>query len=83
MGAKRSVDLTEALTWSAVWIGLALTFSASVFIWRGRGPAVLWLTSYLLEKFLSVDNLFVFLTIFANFKTPTSQQHRVSTSFCY
>jgi tellurite resistance protein TerC len=77
LGNKRSVDLSEALTWSAVWISVAMVFAFGVFLTRGRGPAVVWLTSYLLEKFLSVDNLFVFVTIFTNFKTPTHLQHRV------
>eukprot|EP00045_Choanoeca_perplexa_P015558 m.197592 g.197592 ORF g.197592 m.197592 type:complete len:625 (-) comp17023_c0_seq24:4769-6643(-) len=79
LGNKRSVDLSEALTWSAVWISVAMVFGFGVFLTRGRGPAVVWLTSYLLEKFLSVDNLFVFVTIFTNFKTPTHLQHRVLT----
>ncbi|EGD74270.1 integral membrane protein TerC [Salpingoeca rosetta] len=77
LGRSRSVVLFDALVWSAIWIALALLFSGFVFISRGRGPALVWLTSYLLEKFLSVDNLFVFLTIFAAFRTPSQYQHKV------
>lgn len=77
MGRSRSVSLRDALMWSVVWIAMAMLFNAYLYIHRGRGPAVTWFTSYLLEKFLSVDNLFVFLTIFATFKTPMHHQHKV------
>lgn len=77
LGRKHVIMLREALLWSIVWIGLALLFDGWIFALRGRGPAVVWLTAYLLEKFLSVDNLFVFLTIFASFHTPTRLQHKV------
>lgn len=69
--------LAEAIMWSLVWIGLALVFAGFVFSFRGRGPAIVWLTAYILEKVLSVDNLFVFLTIFASFHTPVRLQHKV------
>eukprot|EP00049_Salpingoeca_infusionum_P009342 m.155177 g.155177 ORF g.155177 m.155177 type:complete len:713 (-) comp14307_c0_seq5:3699-5837(-) len=76
-GRERSLRLRSALLWTVVWIALAMCFNVVVFVRRGRGPALVWLTSYLLEKFLSVDNLFVFLTIFAAFKTPSRHQHKV------
>eukprot|EP01147_Barroeca_monosierra_P009538 gene9538-1768_t len=76
-GGSRSVVLWDALFWSAIWIIFALLFATCLFAVRGRGPALIWLTSYLLEKFLSVDNLFVFLTIFASFRTPSTHQHKV------
>ena len=73
------MSLGAALRWTLVWITVALAFSMAVFARFGRGPALSWLTAYLLEKFLSVDNLFVFLTIFANFRTPARFQHKVLT----
>lgn len=76
-GKKKVVVLAEALTWSVVWVAMALAFAAVVYALRGRGPAVVWVTAYVLEKVLSVDNLFVFLTIFASFHTPTRLQHKV------
>ncbi len=67
----------QSLVWSAVWVGLALLFNAAVWYWYGSGPAVQFLTGYLIEKTLSIDNLFVFVMIFAWFAVPTEQQHRV------
>jgi tellurite resistance protein TerC len=67
----------EAAIWSAVWIALSLTFNAVIYFWKGPGPALEFLTGYLIEKALSVDNLFVFVLIFAYFKVPSSYQHRV------
>jgi tellurite resistance protein TerC len=80
-GPNNKVVLSDALRWSLVWIMLALGFDGLVYYRWGRGPAVVWFTSYLLEKFLSIDNLFVFLTIFASFRTPARFQHRVRVCF--
>lgn len=71
------VKVKEALWWSAVWIGLAMLFNAGVYFWRGEEAALEFLTGYLLEKALSVDNIFVFLMIFAYFRVPASYQHKV------
>ncbi len=71
------VSLKEALLWSAVWIGLALAFNVGVYFWQGKQPALEFLTGYLIEKSLSVDNIFVFLMIFACFKIPAKYQHEV------
>lgn len=71
------IKIKEALIWSGVWIGLALLFNVGVFIWGGRQLALEFLTGYLLEKSLSVDNLFVFLMIFSYFKVPHKYQHEV------
>lgn len=67
----------EALLWSAIWIGLALAFAGVV--WAGFGPmrAQEYLTGWLIEKSLSIDNLFVFVVIFAAFRIPARDQHRV------
>jgi len=71
------VKIKEALLWSAVWIALALAFNAGVYFWRGEEAALEFLTGYLLEKALSVDNIFVFIIIFAYFRVPALYQHKV------
>jgi tellurite resistance protein TerC len=67
----------ETFAWSIVWIGLALGFNAFVLWQFDLGKAQLFLTGYLIELSLSVDNLFVFLLIFSYFKVPKEFQHRV------
>jgi len=74
---KHEVRFKEAVAWSAVWIGLALAFAALVAYKRGAGTALQFLTGYLIEESLSVDNLFVFLLIFSWFAVPTHLQHEV------
>ncbi len=71
------VRIKEAATWSVVWVALALLFNAGVFIWFGRQKGLEFLTGYLIEKALSVDNIFVFLVIFSYFAVPAKLQHRV------
>jgi tellurite resistance protein TerC len=71
------VSLREALTWSIVWIALALLFDAGLYLFRGPEPALQFLTGYLIEKSLSVDNIFVFVLIFSAFSVPVAYQHRV------
>eukprot|EP00122_Pirum_gemmata_P015047 Pgem_evm1s14056 len=70
------ISFHSALMWSMMWIGLALFFDAGIYIAAGSNSALLWLTCYLLEKFLSIDNLFVFLTVFESFKTPVQHQYK-------
>lgn len=72
-----TVSLKNALSWSAVWITLALTFCVIVYFWHGRQPALEFLTGYLIEQSLSVDNLFVFLVLFQFFKVPAELQYKV------
>ncbi|MBK9797465.1 MAG: TerC family protein [Holophagaceae bacterium] len=67
----------EAATWSAVWIGLALVFNALIFQAEGPQKGLEWLTGYVLEKSLSVDNLFVFVLVFQSFQVDLRHQHRV------
>lgn len=69
--------MKEAAVWSVIWVGLALGFNVLVWFWKGKQPALEFTTAYLLEKSLSVDNLFIFLVIFKYFKVPTMFQHRV------
>ena len=71
------VKFKEALLWSAVWVFLAFLFFLGIFFWRGRVTALEFLTSYLIEEALSVDNLFVFLLIFSYFRVPSLYQHKV------
>jgi tellurite resistance protein TerC len=72
-----AVRMREALVWSIVWVGLALCFNAGVYAWFGPERALEFLTGYLIEKALSVDNLFVFLVLFSYFGVPPALQHRV------
>jgi tellurite resistance protein TerC len=71
------VALKEALVWSGIWIALALLFALGVYTWDGPQPALEFLTGYLIEKSLSVDNIFVFVLIFSYFKVPMRYQHTV------
>ena len=72
-----AVSIREATVWSAVWIALALAFNAGIYFVWGQEKALEFLTGYVIEKSLSVDNLFVFLMIFHYFATPAIYQHRV------
>ena len=67
----------EALVRSAMWVGLAAAFAGLVFFWQGRQVAIEFITGYVLELSLSVDNLFIFLVIFRYFAVPEEYQHRV------
>lgn len=71
------VSVKESLIWTAVWIVLALAFNVLVYFSDGGQVAVEFLTCYLTEKALSVDNIFVFLVIFTYFGIPAESQHRV------
>jgi tellurite resistance protein TerC len=71
------VSRREALAWSAVWIGLAIVFNIGVYVFQGSDSGLEWTTGYLIEKSLSVDNVFVFLLIFSVFAVPAQYQHRV------
>jgi len=72
-----TVKFREALAWSAVWIALAVIFAVVVFFWHGRTSALEFVTGYVIELSLSVDNLFVFLLIFRFFQVPPVHQHKV------
>src|SRR5262245_51311330 len=73
----REVKIKEALVWCAVWIGLAMLFNIGIYFWKGPVKALEFLTGYLIEEALSVDNLFVFLMIFSYFRVDRRYQHRV------
>jgi len=82
-----AVSIKEAITWSAVWIALAMLFNLGLYLfWDKLAPgstysnsqaALAFFTGYLIEKSLSVDNLFVFVLIFTFFAVPAIYQHRV------
>jgi tellurite resistance protein TerC len=71
------VHVREALTWTAVWISLALVFNVGMYFWFGPERALEFLTGYVIEKALSVDNIFVFIIVFSVFAVPAKLQHRV------
>jgi tellurite resistance protein TerC len=71
------VKFREAVAWSLMWIALAGAFAVLVYFWHGRRDALEFVTGYVVELSLSVDNLFVFLLIFRYFKVPASNQHKV------
>ncbi len=73
----RVVRSREALAWSAMWIALAATFAGILFYWQGRQIALEFVTGYVLELSLSVDNLFLFLVIFRYFSVPEQHQRKV------
>jgi len=71
------VSLRESLTWTFVWIGLALVFNLGVWHYAGSTKALEFFTGYLIEKSLSVDNVFVFALLFSYFAVPPLFQHKV------
>lgn len=73
----REISIREAATWSALWIGLSLAFALWIWLHAGARPAVEFLSGYLIEKSLSIDNLFVFVLIFEYFHVSSDAQHRV------
>ena len=74
---SHEVSLREALTWTGVWIFLALVFNGILYYWKGQQQALEFFTGYLVEKALSVDNIFVFIMIFTYFQVPSKYQHKV------
>ncbi|RFC42411.1 MAG: tellurite resistance protein TerC [Verrucomicrobia bacterium] len=71
------VSLKESLTWTAVWVCLALLFNAGLWYYAGPAKALEFFTGYLIEKSLSVDNVFVFALLFSYFAVPPVHQHKV------
>jgi tellurite resistance protein TerC len=74
---SEKVSLKEAAAWSAVWVALSLCFAFAIYRTMGEESGLEFLTGYLIEYALSVDNIFVFVLIFTYFKVPESYQHRV------
>jgi tellurite resistance protein TerC len=72
-----AVSLREAAIWSAIWVALSLAFGLGVWVFLGRTRGLEFYTGYLIEKALSIDNIFVFVRIFSYFRVPQQFQHRV------
>lgn len=75
--SAHEVKLRESLAWTAVWVMLALLFNLGIYFWKGPVDALSFLTGYLVEKSLSVDNIFVFVLIFSYFGVDARYQHKV------
>lgn len=71
------ITFREAITWTGVWIGLAMLFAAGVYAWKGDEAGKQFLAGYVIEKALSVDNIFVFVLLFGYFQVPAKYQHKV------
>jgi tellurite resistance protein TerC len=72
-----TVRVREASVWYAIWVGLAMLFAIGIFIWKGADSGNEFLTAYVIELSLSVDNIFVFLIVFSSFSVPPELRHRV------
>ena len=75
--SAHAIERREALAWSVVWIGLAVVFNTGIYVFSGSERGLEWTTGYLIEKSLSVDNIFIFILVFATFAVPPAYQHRV------
>lgn len=73
----KAVGIKEALVASAIWVSIAMTFNVGIYYFLGSEAALNFLTGYLIEQSLSIDNLFVFLLIFKYFRTPAAYQYKV------
>lgn len=76
-GGKGAMSVKDALLWSGIWIFAALAFNGLVYVWFGLDKALEFFTGYLIEKSLSVDNIFVFALIFSHFTVPAEYQRKV------
>lgn len=74
---SHEVSVREALTWTSVWITLAMCFNLFVYYYFDKEKALEFFTGYLIEKSLSVDNIFVIILIFSYFQVPAAYQHKV------
>jgi len=74
---NHEISLKESLTWTLIWVLLAMMFFAGLWYYAGQEPAFQYLTGYLVEKSLSADNIFVFLLIFRYFAVPSKHQHHI------
>lgn len=74
---KHVIKIKEAFIWTTVWLTLALIFNYGLYYFFGKEKALEFLTGYLIEKSLSVDNIFVFILIFSYFNVPSIYQHKV------
>ncbi|HMK37468.1 MAG TPA: TerC family protein [Desulfomonilaceae bacterium] len=73
----RPIHMKEALVWSVIWTAAAFVFNGLIYWWWDSEAAVAFLTGYVIERFLSMDNLFVFVLIFSYFNIPAKYQHKI------
>ena len=71
------ISIKEAMIWTGVWIALAMCFNGLIYYWQGEAKALEFFTGYVIEKSLSVDNIFVIVLIFTYFKIPSIHQHKI------
>jgi len=71
------ISFKEAISWTVIWIALALLFNILIYYWKGQEVALQFLAGYLIEKALSIDNIFVFLLVFQYFNVPARYLHRI------
>lgn len=74
---KKHMTYGDSLLWSVIWIGSALVFGGIVYFFQGKEAGLEYITAYIIEKSLSLDNIFVFVMIFESFKIPLKYQRRV------
>ncbi len=74
---SHTVSFKESLGWTLVWIALAMIFAAIVYYWKGSEKAIEFITGYVIELSLSIDNLFIFILVFSYFHVPQQYQHKV------
>lgn len=74
---SHTVTFKESLGWTLVWIMLAMIFAGIVYYWKGSEKAIEFITGYVIELSLSVDNLFIFILVFSYFHVPQQYQHKV------
>jgi tellurite resistance protein TerC len=74
---NREISIKEAILWTLFWIVLSLIFNVGIYFYMGFNYALEFLTGYLIEKALSIDNIFVFIIIFTYFDIPAKYQHKV------
>jgi len=74
---RRGITFRSSAVWSAAWLGVGVAFTGVVFAWQGGGPAGEYLSGYLIERSLSIDNIFVFALIFSAFAIPLGERGRL------
>jgi tellurite resistance protein TerC len=74
---RNGITFRGSLVWSVFWLALGISFTFVMLAWQGSGPAGQYLSGYLIERSLSIDNIFVFALIFASFAIPTPEQGRL------
>ena len=76
-GRDKTISIKEALVWSVIWVAVALAFNAGIYYFEGAESGLNFLAGYLIERALSLDNIFVFLVIFSYFKVSSLHQYKV------